>query len=164
MAVTINGYIARINENTDWVCDTDWEELCRFVEKSDTVIMGRVTFENSEVGGDFPYGKALNVVMTSKKLDHKAENVWFTDQEPKEVVGELEKKGKKRVLIIGGGKTNSWYLEAGVIDEIILSVHPLMLGRGIKVFDDVNVDVKLKLIDVKKMNEDLVQLKYQVVK
>lgn len=163
MAISVNGYIATEDHNTDWVSDTDWKHFSDFVNNSDAVIMGRKTFETS--GDDFPYGNCLNIVLTNqKRLHKKADNILFTDKTPEEVVEYLKSKGVKKVLIIGGGITNSSFLEENLIDEVILSVHPLILGKGIKVFDEVCRKASLKLIGIKELKEDLVQLHYKVKK
>jgi dihydrofolate reductase len=53
MAITVNGYIADKNENTNWVCDTDWAQLEKYIAANDAVIMGRKTKDLS--GDDYPY-------------------------------------------------------------------------------------------------------------
>lgn len=163
MAITANGYIAKSDDNTDWVCETDWQQLGKYIENSDAVIMGRRTWEIS--GNDFPYGKCLNVVLTNNKSLFKDESsLLFTDKKPRDVLEELRRRNIKNVLIIGGGKTNPSFLEADLIDKIVFSVHPIVLGEGIKVFSDVNKEVELHLVGVEKFDQDLVHLKYKVKK
>ncbi|OGC51640.1 hypothetical protein A2982_02060 [candidate division WWE3 bacterium RIFCSPLOWO2_01_FULL_39_13] len=164
MAITANGYIAKPDGNTDWVCETDWNELEKFVGNSDTVLMGKKTWQVS--GDDFPYGSCLNVVMTNDilLLSKKEEKVMFTDKSPRALVKALGLRGFSRLLIIGGGITNSIFAKSGVIDEVLLSVHPLIFGKGIKLFADSDFGLSLKLLTVKTLNEGLVQLRYQVKK
>ncbi len=164
MAITANGYIATQNHGTDWVCDTDWAQLERYVENSDAIVMGRKTMEVS--GDDFPYGNnKLNVVLTTNKSLHvDSPTKFITDLAPNELLEELEKRGLNSVLLIGGGIINASFLKAGVIDEVILSVHPLILGRGINLFKPVDADLALELISIDKYDEDLIHLKYKVKK
>jgi dihydrofolate reductase len=147
MAVSADGYIARVNDDTDWVCDTDWDQLEQYITTSDAVIMGRKTYEVS--GEDFPYGAIPNIVLTSNKsLTHSNKQAVFTPANPSEIIEMCKEKNYQNVLIIGGGKTNSWFLSEGLIDTIVLSVHPKVLGSGIKVFEDIELDVNLGLSDV----------------
>lgn len=57
-----------------------------------------------------------------------------------------------------------FYLLAGLIDEVFLSVHPLILGDGIKLFEGAETDIKLEFLDQKELGEGLVQLHYRVLK
>ncbi len=164
-AISIDGFIATPSHNTEWVSDTDWEEFSLQVRNSRAIIMGRKTYEVS--GEDFPYDCELNVVMTSNDelLDKKEEEgIWFTDARPKEVLEEIESLGFSETLIIGGGKLNGSFLKAGLVDEIILSVHPLVLGKGIKLFEDEEFSLQLELIGSRVLNQELAQLTYAVMK
>lgn len=163
MAISVNGYIAKKDHNTDWVCESDWAQLSEFLSQSDAVIMGRKTYEVS--GQDFPYGEILNVVLTKNKtLISETEKVIFTDKPLPKLIEYLKSKGIKKLLIIGGGITNTEFLNANLIDYLVLSVHPIILGQGISLFANTDIDKKLSLIETKKLDEDLVQLKYRVLK
>lgn len=65
-------------------------------------------------------------------------------------------------MLIGGGTTNAGFLEASLIDEIILSVHPMTLGQGIPLFKGNEVEQHFDLVDVNKLSEGLVQIRYAV--
>lgn len=164
-AISIDGFIATPNHNTEWVSDTDWEEFSSQVKSSRAIIMGRKTYEVS--GDDFPYDCELNVVMTrnQKLLDQEEEEgIWFTDTTPEEVLQELEDMGFRETLIIGGGNLNSSFLKANLVDEVIISIHPLILGKGIKLFENEEFRVELELIGSRVLNEELAQLTYAVIK
>ena len=163
MAISVNGYIAKTNNDTDWVCETDWDMLNKQIEQSDAVIMGRKTYEVGEE--DFPYGNCLNIVLTrNKNLLKDKDNQLFTDIAPSVLLDTLEKKGKENILIIGGGEINRLFLDNNLVDELIFSVHPLVLGDGIRYSANGLFENELKLLDVKRLKQDLVQLKYRVLK
>lgn len=180
MAISVNGYIAKRDHNTDWVCESDWAQLSEFLSQSDAVIMGRKTYEVS--GQDFPYGEILNIVLTKNQrpqskdrgllffasqnetLISETEKVIFTDKPLPELIDHLKSKGIKKVLIIGGGITNTEFLNANLIDYLVLSVHPIILGQGISLFANTDIDKKLSLIETKTLDEGLVQLRYKVLK
>ena len=67
-------------------------------------------------------------------------------------------------MLIGGEKLNTSFFKENLIDEIWLSVHPLVIGEGKFVMDKLKYFEKLKLLGVKKLKEDLVQLRYKVKK
>jgi riboflavin biosynthesis pyrimidine reductase len=83
---------------------------------------------------------------------------------PKEVVAKAKSLGLENLLLIGGENTNAHFLKDGVIDEIVLSVHPLVIGKGLRLFGDDKYDTSLKLMDVRKISDELVQIRYEVVK
>jgi len=162
-AISIDGYIAKLDDNTDWVCDTDWGVFSKMVKDVGCIVMGRKTYEVS--GEDFPYDCKLNIVLTSDSgLKSESENVLFTNADLKEVIRLVEEKGFNEVLIIGGGQANGSFLESGLVDEIYLSVHPIVLGKGIKIFNMNEQEVNLELLDINKLEEDLVHLHYRVKK
>ena len=162
MAISIDGHIAKADHSTDWVSDTDWKQFGNYFNNSDAVIMGRKTYEVSE--DDFPYGKSLNIVLTQNKALHKEnEQTWFTDSSPKEILKVLEKKELSNILLIGGGITNSHFLDNNLIDELVLSVHPIILGTGIKIFENEKFEKNLELTDIKKFDKGLVHLIYKVI-
>lgn len=161
MAISVNGYIAKLNDNTEWVCESDWDELQKKLKESDAVIMGRRTYEIS--GEDFPYGECLNVVFTrNPNLAKEQNNTLFTNKNPAEVLNVLERQRKENILIIGGGEINRLFLKSGLVDEIILSVHPILLGDGVKFSANGLYESELKLLGVNKLDQDLVQLRYKV--
>lgn len=163
-AISVDGFIARDNDDTDWVCDTDWKIFSRIVKSSKAIVMGRKTYQTS--GEDFPYDCDLNVVMTkNKKLVKKSkprDGIVFRTKKLENVIEEVEKKGFKKLLIIGGGKLNGSFLKKNLVDEIIVDIHPIILGKGIKLFQGEEYDKQLKRVNVRTHNEGLVQVKYKV--
>src|SRR5438105_851815 len=89
MAITINGYIAGLDDDTDWVKDI--EALNKVIVEFGVAIMGKRTYFESDKYGAFPYKGALNVVMTHDKelLAKSVENALFTDASPREVINLL---------------------------------------------------------------------------
>lgn len=165
MAISVDGYIAGLDDDTDWVKDTDILE--EIIAEKKVSIYGRRTYDECVKYEAFPYPKALNIVMTSdKNLLAKGETkeYLFTDKSAKEVVELVKSKGFKQALLVGGGKINASFLEAGLIDEMILSVHPLVLGDGIKLFGATSTQANLEFTGGKQMPAGLFQLQYKVLK
>lgn len=163
MAISVNGYIAGLGDDTDWVSDTDWSVFSGMVRESGFIVMGRVTYEAS--GSDFPYEGAINVVITRDKSKHKQEeDIIFTDRTPKEIIQMATEKGYDQILLIGGGQTNALFMNERLVDEIVVSVHPIMLAGGVHLFEGLLKDVNLKFKSMNQLQEDLVQLNYTVVR
>ena len=163
MATTIDGFVAKKNGDSDWVSPSDTPIFEEKIKEAGCIVMGRRTYEVS--GSDFPYKGALNIVMTSNgNLKSNDPNVLFLNKHPKDVIEVVKKKGFQTLLIIGGGNLNGSFLKEGLIDEIYIDIHPLVLGSGIKLFEKCEVDVKLKLLDIKPLKNDLILLRYKVLK
>ena len=163
MAISIDGCITRGNDDSDWVSETDWEEFNKQIAACDAVIMGRKTME--QFGEDFPIPGPANVVLShSDSLESNTENPIYFSGEVADLVKELQDKGMEKLLLIGGADTNKQFLEANLIDEVILSVHPLAIGQGLHLFGDGNLDIGLQLLESKAINDELVQIRYTVQK
>jgi len=164
MATSINGHITKGQNDSDWVSESDWNQFYSFIKANDAVIMGRKTMEqfNSD---EFPIEGAFNIVLTADKALYKeTEKFSIRTGNPEEIVTFARKKGFANLLIIGGEYTNGQFLKADLIDEIILSVHPLVIGGGLTLFGKYDFDKKLQLLGTKEINNELVQLRYQVIK
>lgn len=162
-AISIDGYIATQDQQTDWVSETDWNQFNRLIKQKRAIVMGSTTYEASEDA--FPYNCELNIVMTSqeKLLNmNKNPNAIFTNQSPQKVVQMVKAKGFKELLVIGGGKVNASFLKAGLVNEVIIDIHPIILGSGVKLFETDNLNIKLKKIETVEMNEGLVTVKYKI--
>lgn len=127
--------------------------------------MGKNTFHAANNYGYFPFPEAVNVVVTHEKFENTwGDKVIFTDKSPKEVLAMLEERGFTNAFLAGGGLLNSSFAKEKLIDEIYLDVEPLLLGKGIPVFAQSDFEFELKLLEVKKLNENTVQLHYAVIK
>jgi dihydrofolate reductase len=165
MAVTPNGMIARENDATDFVTKTEWKSFDRASRKAGNIVMGRRTFEIVRDDGQFPFKERLNVVMTRKKTRNKwGKDVVFTAASPRGVVGMLRRRGFKTVFVGGGGKVNSAFMRAGIVDEVFLDVEPSIIGKGIPLFAGAAFEKKLRLVGTRKLSPNEIQLRYKVVK
>lgn len=163
MAISIDGFIAKRDGDSDWVSPVDSANFEQKIKEKGCVIVGRRTFDQYQ-GELYPVKDVTNIVLTSGPSP-KAEidNVIYA-QSPSDAIKLAQTKGHDKALLIGGGITNGLFLKEGLVDEVFLSVHPLILGNGIKLFEDIETDIKLKFLDQKELGEGLTQLHYQVVK
>ncbi len=164
MAISIDGLITRGEDYSGWVSKNDWEEFYSYIKQNDAVLMGRKTME--QFGEDeFPIPGTLNIVLSRNADIHKdTELLLITQGTPKEILDLAQKHGVEKLLIIGGENVNSQFLRENLIDEIILSVHPLVIGEGKSLFGRDPLDVKLSLVSSRVINNELIQLRYKVIK
>lgn len=162
MAMTANGFVAGANDDTAWI--KDFEALYKMVADFGVAIMGKRTYDECVKYNAFPYKGALNIVMTHDKnlLTKSAEGVIFTDVSPKEVLKLVVNKGFEKALVIGGGHINGSFLKDNLIDELILDIHPLIMAKGIRLFEADFPNQNLELVSYKKMNDGILQAKYAV--
>ncbi len=165
MGITINGYIAKPDGDSQFTSEEDLKSFFDHSKSAGNIIMGKNTFIEASKQGYFPFPEALNVVLTHEKLDNKwGQNVLFIDKSPKDVLALLKEKGFETAFLAGGGNINSSFIKEKLIDEIYIDVEPVVFGRGIPIFAESDFEFELKLLETKKLNENTIQLHYQVIK
>jgi dihydrofolate reductase len=124
-AVSLDGFIARTDGRTDWVVDFDfWEKE---VKKVKAMIVGRRTFD--ELQSEGLWDDVTYFVLTGSLKEHKESNVeccWSPD----EAIEDVKKCGFNHVLLCGGAESNSEFATLGLINDVIIDVHPILLGEG----------------------------------
>ena len=162
--MSLNGIIARENNEEDFISHDSWLEWLKWVRKSGCVIWGRKTHEVVK-GWDKQYLedlKGVKVVVVSADKNYKVGEGFELASSPEEALGKLEKDGFEAAVLTGGATLNSSFAKAGLVDEIVLNVEPVIVGKGIPLFSPDVFDLKLKLLESKKLNGDIVQLRYEV--
>ncbi len=163
MAVTANGLIAREDDSADFVSKTSWKSYLKKVRESDYAVIGKRTYEIMPVEEFIKETKYL-VFTHVLSLEKKVKNVEFTNKPLKDVLHELKNKGVKKAAIFGGGKLNASFMAQNLVDEIFLDVMSIVLGKGIPLFNGENFEAKLKLLGVKKLSANEMQLHFKVKK
>ena len=160
MSVSMDGFIAKADGNSDWVSKIDCDLFEQRYKEIGCVVVGRKTFDQFQ-GSLYPINDIANIVLTSNKdITSKNRNVSFVGS-VKEAVDLAVKKGFERLLIAGGGRTNTAFLEANAIDEIFLSVHPILLSEGIRLFEGSKKEHDFNLVGTREMGDGLVELHYR---
>lgn len=163
MAVTANGFVATEEGATDWVSQEDWERFRKISKETGVVIIGRTTYEAMIEEKTFPLPDCLNVVMTREAPTNGAmKNVVFTDKSPEEVLEDLAKEGFDSALLAGGGELNGSFMADGLVDEVYLTLEPVVFGEGVKLFGSGFFRRELDLLGVEKVSDSEVQLHYRV--
>lgn len=165
IAMSIDGYIATKNDELDFLSLVEEEGedygYAAFTKTVDTVIMGRKTYEKVlSFGIAFPHaGKECYVITKSLRGDDGS--VHFYNGNLPGLISDLKgKQGKNNIFVDGGAETVHALLNDKLIDEMIISIIPVLLGNGIQLFKDERPEQKLKLVSSKAFNKGLVQLHY----
>ena len=156
IATSLDGYIADKNGNIEWLHSTpnpDNNDMGYgdFMLTIDALVMGRTTFETvCAFDMDWPYQKPVFVLSNSLKDVHrdyigKAEIVKGS---LKEILDKIHKKGYHS-LYIDGGKTIQSFLKADLIDEMIITIIPYLLGGGVSLFGEHPDRLEFECVDTK---------------
>lgn len=150
-----------------WTSKEDQEHWQKLVNEAELIVMGSKTYDSAKKIIKHQEGK-LRVIFTRHPEKYAAEAIpgklEFTSEGPEELVARLEKAGHTRMLLAGGAQVNGMFFQANLVDEVILTIEPKLLGEGNPISRHTNM-VHLKLQDVKKLNEQgTVALYYTVEK
>jgi dihydrofolate reductase len=156
-AVTADGFIAKdTHEFPDWTSKEDKQSFVRLT-KDAVLIFGGNTFR--AIGRPLPNRR--NIVYTRQALN--VECVETTQDSPQDLIMRLENEGHTEVAICGGSTIYSLFLKAGAVDELYLTIAPLLFGKGVSLLSD-PTDTKLELLDQTMLNEDTILLHYTVIR
>lgn len=161
LAVSLDGFIEGPNGEYDW-CFTDQDYgMSDFFKRIDALFMGRKTYEMSLAingnGGGFPKMKTYVFSNTMEKV--KDDAILITGDIKKRII-EIKNEEGKDIWLFGGASLTSSLMNEELIDEISLAVHPIILGGGKPLFNNINRRINLSLIDTKTYSTGLVALIY----
>lgn len=170
IATSLDGFIAREDGNLDWLpLGGSGEELedygyQAFMDTVDVLVMGRNTYEKVLTFSDWPYGTKPVVVLSSHSLTipaHIAKSVESISCAPAELVSRLAARGAKH-LYLDGGRTIQRFLIAGLVNRLIITRVPVLIGCGLPLFGSLEHDIKLRHIMTRQFSTGLVQSEYEV--
>lgn len=165
IATSLDGYITGENESLEWLFQVEGEGdngIGEFYDTVDTILMGRKTYDwiIQYEKGAFPYrGKECYVFTRSAKAD--TEYVSFVNESPAQLVNKLKSKEGKVIWLVGGGELLHDFLKENLVDELIMTVAPVILGSGTPLFGKGGVESRLALKRVRQFNQ-FVELSYEV--
>lgn len=167
IAASLDGFIADHESGVDWLerfaepADGDYG-YTEFYRDIGALAMGRTTYEQVRGFGDWPYSGKSTVVFTHDSSETDLPDVSFTAADPAEVVASLRERTDGDLWLVGGGELIASFRERGLIDEVILTVIPVLLGEGVPLFPGTQPEAELQLIDVQRFESGIVQLHYRV--
>lgn len=151
-----------------WTSTEDQKYFAGLIEKAELILMGRKTYEAAKGFMQHRSGR-LRTVFTKypEKYTDAAipGQLEFTADSPHAVLDSLTKRGFTQALLVGGATLNTAFLEENFIDELWLTVEPVVLGDGNLLFANYTEPKKLKLLSVEKLNNrGTILLKYSLLK
>ncbi len=166
IATSLDGYIARQDGALDWLPANGGEPhgYDKFIAGVDAIVIGRMTYETVLSFGGWAYGKKQVIVLSTKMSELKAPKGAVCDLmagSPQEIVDRLAKRGINH-LYIDGGKTIQGFLEAGLIQRMIITRIPVLLGSGIPLFGPLSRDVRFEHVKTRSFASGMVQSEYVI--
>ena len=166
VGASVDGFIARPDGALDWLPPGGGEPhgYDEFMATVDAIVIGRNTFETVLGFEAWPYGGKRVVVLSSRPLDLSAVTGGVVEQmggPPAEIVARLAASGARH-LYIDGGITIQRFLSEGLIQRLVITRVPVLIGEGIPLFGALPEDVRLRHVATRHYPSGLVQSEYHV--
>ena len=165
LAVTLDGLIEGPNGEYDW-CFTDQDYgMTEFMRSIDTVFYGRKSYEmmmKAGGEGENPFAGFKTYVFSNTAKAFTGVEVISGDFE--NAVLKLKQQPGKNIWLFGGASLTTSFINARLVDELWLSVHPILLGSGKPLFSDIIGRVGLQLLETKNYQTGLVSLRYAIAR
>lgn len=166
VGTSLDGFLARPDGAFDFL-PTDGGEphgYEEFIASIDAIVVGRNTFEVVLAFPSWPYGDKRVVVLSSNPIDLSVVKGGVVEQmsgEPADIIARLAATGAHH-LYIDGGITIQRFLRAGLIQRIIVTRVPVLIGEGIPLFGPVPHDIQLRHVTTRQFASGLVQSEYEI--
>ena len=163
IATSVDGYIARPDGGLDWLARVEvaGEDYgyAAFFAGVDALVIGRNTYDTVLGFGQWPYTGKRCVVLTHRPAEPR-DGVEFFAGEPGSLLERLALDGIRHVYLDGGAVIRQC-LAVGLVDELTLSLIPIVLGAGIRLFAGGEPELGLRLVECRSWPTGLVQLRYR---
>ncbi len=173
-AATLDGFIADADDGIDWLTgfEPNYEgsgddvtgSIDQFIEDTGALVMGSSTYEFI-LGHSWPYGDRPTWVLTSRELpDTEGADIRFHNGPVADIHPEMvAAAGDRRLWVVGGGPVASDLAEAGLLDELWVTIVPIVLGSGKSLFSR-PVEKPMRLLDARTMATGMHELRYALAK
>ncbi len=166
VANSLDNYIAREDGAVDWILGGEEADsrMREFWKGIDAVIMGRKTYEPVlKSGKPFPtYPGVKNYVLSHTLKQSSDKNVKIIGEETVEFVRKLKMEVGKNIFVMGGGKLAKSLFVTNLIDEMVLNIHPVLLGSGIPLFHEMSRQIDLEFIESETFKNGCLLASYRV--
>jgi dihydrofolate reductase len=162
VAVTLDGLIEGPRGEVDW-CFTDQDYgMNDFLKNIDAIFYGRKSYERMKEEGNSPFGNIKSYVF-SNSWNKAGKDFELVSGEIVTRVKEIKSSKGKDIWLFGGASLTASLMNADLVDELWVAVHPILLGSGKPLFTGIQQRVKLKLTETKPYDTGLVSLRYTVL-
>ena len=166
---SLDGFIARKDNSISWLdgqrsvyeagVSISAEEAAAFVKTIDCYVLGSRTYEHAlELG--WPYGATPTIVLTGRDLTTARQSVEFYSGDLETLVREKLAPRFRNIWLVGGAMLCQQFLSLGLVDEIRLTVAPVLLGDGLRLFSDLPAEARWDLKNVVAYKNGFVELSY----
>ncbi len=166
IATSLDGFIATSDGGLDWLYEFPNPEqsdygYADFISKIDAIVMGRNTFEKVLTFGEWPYDQPVFLLSNSLTTlpEHILDRATIVNGDIKKLVNQLNQQGYKNLYIDGGSVIQS-FLKEDLIDEMIITLVPILLGNGFSLFGKLDRHLKFKHQKTQIYNDTLVKHYY----
>ena len=168
IAMSLDGYIADSKGSVNWLTgqgndDDNIDVYSEFVKDIDTVIMGANTYHQilTELSPDEWVYQDLITYVVTYNLKESSDKIYFVNESPVDLVKRLREKSGKGIWICGGANIIHQLVKEDVIDCYYITVIPTILGSGIRLFENTDREIRLKLLKTQSYNgmTDLIYIK-----
>ena len=162
-AVSLDGFIAGPDEEIDWLRWSD--DVTKIMADSwkgvDAMLMGRKTYEFAARSGGGPAGLSkIRTYVFSRTLLEVPPDVELVREDAVGFVRDMKAESGGDIILMGGGELAAALIAGGVVDEIGLNVHPVLLGGGVPMFPVIGRRLDLALVEARPIAKSCVLLRY----
>jgi dihydrofolate reductase len=166
VGTSVDGFLARPNGDLDFLPAQGGEPhgYDEFIATVDALVIGRKTFETVRAFPEWPYGDKRVVVLSSRPLDFSGVRGGVVEQmagSPAEIVSKLAASGAHQ-LYVDGGITIQGFLRAGLVERLVITRVPVLIGAGIPLFGALPHDLRLRHVATQHYASGLVKTEYRV--
>lgn len=158
---SLDGFIARNHHDlVNWSSDEDKKLFAQETKKSGVTIVGRQTFKLFP----HPLPDRLNIVLTSSPENFTSlpNSLEFTNQDPRNIIKLLEKRGFASAFVIGGQQVYTSFIQAKLIDEIWITIEPILIRQGLQLFTQKPNDIQFEPYANIRLNHHTIHLRYRI--
>jgi dihydrofolate reductase len=157
-AISADGFIGqRTDQLADWTSKEDKKVFVELTKRAGVMVMGSTTFKT--IGRALP---GRRTIVYSRSLQpSEGEGIEVTHEEPADLIKRLDEEGFDEVAICGGKSIYDLFLQAGVVDELFLTIEPVLFGTGIPLLETAT-ETPLRLQETQQLNDDTILLRYEV--
>ncbi|PHJ56893.1 deaminase/reductase [Nostoc linckia z18] len=165
IATSLDGYIARSNGEIDWLSMFEAQEedygYAAFYQSIDAIVLGSKTYELGLSFDQWPYPDKKSFVFTQRHFKCDRNDVVFISDPVNYALSSIEAEGFKNIWLVGGGALINSFLKHSLIDEYIISIIPIILGDGVRLFPPPTPEEKLEMMNSKQYPSGLIQVHYR---
>jgi len=166
LANSLDNYIARKDGAIDWILSGEEaaSAMTEFWKTIDAVVIGRRTYEPVlKSGTPFPtFPGVKNYVLSHTLKESPDKNVEIIEEDVAEFIHRLKTEEGNDIFVMGGGLLAKPLFEANLIDEVGVTIHPVLLGSGVPLFHEISRQVDLELIKSQVFKNGCVSISYRV--